>query len=166
MPADPQMPTLLRDSPGNMVPPTSSVNTGTSTPLQNIPVNTITTANLNNATVASLQRAATLGRMGSPAVSSMPSHQIHNPSHIANQNIAAAMLNRNRREASTGANPNNRANRPNHLGIGNIPAQSSGLVRQTSLGPGTPKPSTPGANFYSARRAARWACLRSHAIDS
>ncbi|KAF2425783.1 hypothetical protein EJ08DRAFT_616923 [Tothia fuscella] len=146
MPADPQMPTLLHESPGNIVPPTSSVNTGTSTPLQNIPVNTISSANLNNATVVSLQRAAGLGRMGSPIGNGAQAPQTNSPSHISSQNIAREMLNRNRREGSQGVNPNNRLNRPSHLGLGNLPAQSSSLVRQTSLGPGTPKPGTPGAN--------------------
>lgn len=57
-------------------------------------------------------------------------------------NAAALHLSRNQRESSAGANDNKR--RRLNSGLGTLPAASSNL-RQSSLGPGTPKAGTPGA---------------------
>jgi inhibitor of growth protein 3 len=143
MPVDPQMPTLLRDSPGNLVPPASSVNTGANTPLQPLSVNTGGgSSNIANAAIAQIARATAAGRMGAAAITGMPPHPLLNSSHLANApSIAAMNLNRSQREMSGG--PDNKRRRLDaHLGP--LPRSSSGLARQASLGPGTPKVSTPG----------------------
>jgi inhibitor of growth protein 3 len=147
MPVDPQMPTLLRDSPGNLVPPASSLNTGANTPLQPLPINTMGgSASMANAAIAQLARAAAVGRTSSPVVAGMQPHPLLNSSHLANApSIAAMNLNRPgpHRESSAGA-INRR--RPGHLGT--LPAHPSnlGTMRHPSLGPGTPKPLTPGGS--------------------
>lgn len=143
MPADPQMPTLLRDSPGNLVAPASSVNTGTNTPLQPLSINTSGgSTNIANAAIAQIARATAAGQMRSATIAGMQPHPLLNSSHLANApSIAAMNLSRNHREMSGG--PDNKRRR---LDLGPLPRSSSGLARQASLGPGTPKVSTPGGS--------------------
>lgn len=145
MPVDPSMPTLLRDSPGNLVAPASSVNTGANTPLQPLSINTNGgSTNIANAAIAQIARAAAVGRLGNTAMTGMQSHPLLNPSHLANaQSVAAMNLSRSNREMSGG--PENKRRRLDaHLG--QLPRNSSGLARQASLGPGTPKVATPGGS--------------------
>ena len=145
MPIDPQMPTLLRDSPGNLVPPASSAGgTGANTPLQPVSSNVAAgSANIANAAIARIASAAAAGRMAtsSPTIMGMQPHPLLNSSHLANAPSITAMnlAGRTHREMSVGSDVKRR--RLNAT-LGALPPQSSNL-RQSSLGPGTPKPSTP-----------------------
>lgn len=141
------MPTLLKDSPGNLVAPASSVNTGTNTPLQPLSVNTGGgSTSLTNQTIAHLQRAVGGGRMSNPAMAGMHSNPIMNPSSLASvQSGMTLNLNRTNREMSGGP-PENKRRRVDAHHLGQLPRNSSGLARQASLGPGTPKVATPGGS--------------------
>jgi inhibitor of growth protein 3 len=143
MPLDPQMPTLLKDSPGNLVPPASTSGTGANTPLQPLSMNGPASTSLTHAAIDRIARAAAAGRIGSPGVTGLQNHPMLNPSHIGTApSIAAMNLNRSHREMSVGSEKRRRLNQT----IGNFPAQPSHLARQSSLGPGTPKASTPGGS--------------------
>lgn len=140
------MPTLLKDSPNNLVGVASSVNTGTNTPLQPLSINTGGNgpANLTSATIAQLSRAVGGSRMGNPVMAGMQAHPILNPSHLANvQSGMSLNLNRTNREMSGG--PEKRRRPDGHL-LGPLPRHPSNLARQASLGPGTPKVATPGGS--------------------
>ncbi|KAI2619379.1 inhibitor of growth proteins N-terminal histone-binding-domain-containing protein [Hypomontagnella submonticulosa] len=71
--------------------------------------------------------------------------------HISNSaptSPAASMImnNRNQRESSAGPGGGAPKRGPRvSSGLGSLPTASSGLARHSSLGPGTPKPGTPGA---------------------
>jgi len=163
MPTDPQMPTLLRDSVGNLAPPASTSGTGTNTPLQPVSSNISGgSANIANAAIARIASVAAAGRINSsPAplgtlsspvqaphtetdwLPGIQPHPLLNNSHLANApSIAAMNINRGAREMSVGSDAKRR--RLNAT-LGALPPQSSNL-RQSSLGPGTPKPSTPGGS--------------------
>lgn len=147
MPIDPNMPSLLRESVGNQVPPPSSnASTGVSTPLNPLSINTTTggSANIANAAMARMGSNIAGGRLSSPAVASMPPHVTHNPSHLAN---ASSGMSQNQRENSVGSE--NKRRKLNQS-LGNLPTPSSNLARQSSLGPGTPKAGTPGSRAGSA----------------
>jgi len=99
-----------------------------------------------NIAVDHIRRAATMGRLGSPAM--QPQSQLSS-SHIVNAPaIAALNLSRSHREMSAGAVAANEKRRRLMEGhnLGPLPRSSSGLARQASLGPGTPKASTPGGS--------------------
>lgn len=164
MPTDPQMPTLLRDSVGNLAPPASTSGTGTNTPLQPVSSNINGGhTNIANAAIARISSAIGAGRSSSvPMPMSMqeadrltmftntninlPAMQPHpmlNSSHLANApSIAAMNINRGMREMSVSSDVKRRRITAN---LGSLPPQGSNL-RQSSLGPGTPKPSTPGGS--------------------
>lgn len=145
MPLDPSLPSLLRESSGNLVPPLSNSNTGVSTPLHPLSLNVTTggAANIANAAIARLtsgNRAASAGTLG------MQPHPLLNHS-----TPAGSARQREQSVASDSANKRRRLN----MSLGNLPATSSNLARQSSLGPGTPKASTPGSRQGSAGPAAR-----------
>lgn len=163
MPTDPQMPTLLRDSVGNLAPPASTSGTGTNTPLQPVSSNIGGgPANIANAAIARIASVAAGGRsssmptqIGTPkcptrtettrtnTASGMQPHPMLNSSHLANApSIAAMNITRGVREMSVSSDVKRR--RLNAT-LGSLPPQGSNL-RQSSLGPGTPKPSTPGVS--------------------
>jgi len=120
IPTDPEMPSLLRNSPGNLVPPASQSNTGSNTPL--LPVSG------NGGGAPNLAQAAAIARL----------------TNATNSAIQANA--RQERELSAGSDSKRR--RPTGS-IGPLPAASSNLGRQGSIGPGTPKPSTPGSRAGS-----------------
>ncbi|TID15875.1 inhibitor of growth proteins N-terminal histone-binding-domain-containing protein [Venturia nashicola] len=140
------MPTLLKDSPNNLVGVASSVNTGVNTPLQPLSINTGGNgpSSLASATISQISQAVGGGRMSHPAMAGMHgAHPILNPSHLSS--VQSGMpLNLSRppnREMSGG--PEKRRRPEGHL-LGPLPRHSSNLAQQASLGPGTPKTATPG----------------------
>lgn len=146
MPIDPQMPSLLKASPGNLVAASSASATGTSTPLQPISINAANgTSVLANEAIRRLQQANNSSRPGgSPAVLNIQNSTIVNSSAISGTSASAAInaLNRGNRELSAGTEKRRRL----AGSLGTLPPQPSNLARQSSLGPGTPKPSTPGGS--------------------
>ena len=147
MPIDPNMPSLLRESAGNQIPPPSSNgSTGVNTPLNPLSINTTTggSANIANAAMARMATNAASGRLGSPAVASMQSHPVHSPSHLAS---TTSNMSQSQREMSVSSESKRRKL---NQSLANLPAPSSNLARQSSLGPGTPKAVTPGSRAGSA----------------
>lgn len=144
MPIDHSMPSLLRESPGNLVIPSSSVTSGVNTPLQPLSLNTAGgPSNPANAALNQV-RAAIHGASSSSNVShGMPPNPMLNRSHLANApSVAALTLNRSQREMS--ASSDRKRARPE--GSLNMPPRPSNLARQSSLGPGTPKAGTPSVS--------------------
>ncbi|KAI8954041.1 inhibitor of growth proteins N-terminal histone-binding-domain-containing protein [Xylaria longipes] len=73
--------------------------------------------------------------------------QAHISSSAPASPAASMILNRNHRESSAGPGSGVPKRGPRTAsGIGNIPANPSGLARHSSIGPGTPKAGTPGAS--------------------
>lgn len=144
---DPQMPSLLRESPGNMVPPLSSTNTGANTPLQSVSGNQGGGASLAHAAIARITNAANVNARSSPSsMQNMQAQAMHNQQKLINSQNALQASARHEREMSAGSDSKRR--RPNGS-IGPLPPASSSLGRQSSMGPGTPKPSTPGSRAGS-----------------
>jgi inhibitor of growth protein 3 len=134
MPIDPQLPSLLRDSPGNLVPPSSSINTGTNTPLHPLSGNTVGgTGNLTHQAIARISNATRVA----PPIAAQHLLQHSQP------NQASAMA-RSTRETSASSEGNKR--RKLNASLGALPSHPSHLARQSSIGPGTPKPQTPSAS--------------------
>jgi inhibitor of growth protein 3 len=135
---DPPIPSLF-DNKDRYREPSKSIfseaTTGQATPLNptsgNAPLQLSLAQRLNNATGRSSSASAFVA------------------SHIAARNSAPATpasaphLQQRQRESSTGAAENKR--RRLNVTVSNLPAMSSNL-RQSSLGPGTPKAGTPGAS--------------------
>ncbi|KAF2677345.1 hypothetical protein K458DRAFT_319893 [Lentithecium fluviatile CBS 122367] len=143
IPTDLQMPSLLRDSPGNMVPPSSLATTGANTPLQSVSGNHAGPGgpNLAHAAIARISNAANMSR-GNPSIQNMTAQALLNQQRLANQQSVAQATARQEREMS--ASSDSKRRRPN-LNTGPLPTPG----RQSSLGPGTPKPSTPGSRAGS-----------------
>ena len=147
IPLDPNMPSLLRESPGNQIPPPSSNgSTGVSTPLNPLSINASMggSANIANAAMARMATTAAAGRLSSPAVAAMQPHPMLNPSHLS---TATSAPSQSQREMSVGSE--NKRRKLNQS-LGALPIASSSLARQSSLGPGTPKAGTPGSRAGSA----------------
>lgn len=144
------MPSLLRDSPGNMVPPPSLANTGANTPLQTVSGNHAGPggANLAQAAMARIASVASINARTNPNGPTMTAQALLNQQRISNQQNAAQAAARQERELSAGSDNNNKRRRPN-LNTGPLPGPPSGLGRQSSMGPGTPKASTPGSRAGS-----------------
>ncbi|KAF2273119.1 uncharacterized protein EI97DRAFT_461372 [Westerdykella ornata] len=149
IPADPQLPSLLKDSPGNMVPPSSLSNTGANTPLHPISGN-------QPGGPANLAQAAAIARMNSAvgasgrlpsSLQTMQTQAVLNQQRLREAQAPAQAMSRQEREMSTGSDGKRR--RPTGS-LGPLPPPAtSGLARQGSMGPGTPKPSTPGSRAGS-----------------
>ena len=142
IPADPQMPSLLRDSPGNLVPPLSSSNTGANTPLHPVSGNQGGGAP-NLAQAAAIARSVANVNSRAAPMQNMQTQALLNQQRLTNAQSAAQATARSERELSAGSDSKRR--RPTGS-IGPLPAASSSLGRQNSVGPGTPKPSTPGGS--------------------
>jgi inhibitor of growth protein 3 len=144
------MPSLLRDSPGNMVPPSSTSNTGTSTPLHPVSGNhgggapnfaqAAAIARLTNATNANLNARL------NPSLQNMQTQALLNQQRLTNAQSAIQANARQERELSAGSDSKRRRPTGN---IGPLPTASSNLSRQGSVGPGTPKASAPGSRAGS-----------------
>ncbi|KAI0160309.1 inhibitor of growth proteins N-terminal histone-binding-domain-containing protein [Xylariaceae sp. FL1272] len=127
-----EIPSLVRPSAANhsAVPPQVLAVTKSSTPLN--PIH-------NNAT-------PTIARVPPPQARSSQ-FQPHHSSSAPTTPAASIILSRNQRESSAGPGSGVPKRGPRTAsGIGNLPANPSGLARQSSLGPGTPKAGTPGAS--------------------
>ncbi|KAK7534541.1 inhibitor of growth proteins N-terminal histone-binding-domain-containing protein [Phyllosticta citricarpa] len=139
---DPQLPSLLRDSPGNLVPPVSSNATGANTPIPSLS-NTKVSQPLAALTMQRLAHVTGQARtVGSPGVGG--SGTILNQGNMPPGSNLAAAQNR-QREMSVSSETKRR-----RLHLGSIPSASSSLARQSSMGPGTPKVATPGSRAGSA----------------
>lgn len=138
------MPSLLRDSPGNLVPPLSSSNTGANTPLHPVSGNQGGGAP-NLAQAAAIARITSATNVNSRAapMQNMQTQALLNQQRLTNAQSAAQATARSERELSAGSDSKRR--RPTGS-IGPLPTASSSLGRQNSVGPGTPKPSTPGGS--------------------
>ncbi|KAF2186644.1 hypothetical protein K469DRAFT_142522 [Zopfia rhizophila CBS 207.26] len=147
IPMDPQMPSLLRDSPGNIVPPPSSTNTGANTPLHPLSGNTGGGANIAHAAIARIASVANSGgRMNPSSLQNMQAQALINQQRLTNAQNAIQATARQEREMSVGSDSKRRRL---NASLGSLPSASSSLARQSSLGPGTPKPSTPGSRAGS-----------------
>ncbi|KAF1846069.1 uncharacterized protein K460DRAFT_417223 [Cucurbitaria berberidis CBS 394.84] len=153
IPTDAQMPSLLRDSPGNLVPPSSMTTTGANTPLLPVSGNhgggapnlaqAAAIARITNATSVNLN-----SRMN-PSLQNMQTQALLNQQRLTNAQSATqpnARQEREMREMSAGSDSKRRRPTGN---IGPLPAAPSNLGRQSSTGPGTPKPATPGSRAGS-----------------
>ncbi|KAK8193815.1 inhibitor of growth proteins N-terminal histone-binding-domain-containing protein [Phyllosticta capitalensis] len=135
---DPQLPSLLRDSPGNLVPPVSSSATGANTPIPSLsntkasqPLAALTIQRLAHAT-GQARAASTPGVGGSGTI-------LHRSDVPPGSNLAAAQ--NRQREMSVSSDTKRR-----RLHLGSLPPASSSLARQSSIGPGTPKVATPSGS--------------------
>ncbi|KAF2006285.1 hypothetical protein P154DRAFT_517917 [Amniculicola lignicola CBS 123094] len=148
LPADPAMPSLLRESPGNQVPPSSLTNTGASTPLQTVSGNQGPgAANLAQAAaIARLTHATNPPARMTPQMQSLQAQAMSNQQRLTIAQSGIQANARQERERSAGSDSKRR--RPNGS-LGPLPPAPSGLARQPSMGPGTPKPSTPGSRAGS-----------------
>lgn len=136
------LPSLLRDSKANLVPPTSSTTTGTNTPLHPLSGNTAGgSANIANAAIARINQAA---RLSSPGAAGLQPHHLLTHSQTVNAQSSTPMS-RGSREVSVSNDPKRRRL---NSSLGTLPTATSNL-RQSSLGPGTPKASTPGSRAGS-----------------
>jgi inhibitor of growth protein 3 len=127
-----EIPSLIRPSAAN--------NSNTSVRVLSITTNS-TPLNpiLNNATPT----AARLSNSQARAAQA----QAHISSSAPATPAASMILNRNQRESSAGPGSGVPKRVPRTgSGIGNLPVNSSGLARHSSIGPGTPKAGTPGAS--------------------
>ncbi|KAI1333268.1 inhibitor of growth proteins N-terminal histone-binding-domain-containing protein [Xylariaceae sp. FL0255] len=126
-----EIPSLVRASAANHsdVPPRVLAVTKTATPLN--PIH-------NNATPPTV-RLSTQIRVSQSTT--------HVSSSAPATPAASMILNRNQRESSAGPGSGVPKRGPRAAsGLGTLPANSSGLARHSSLGPGTPKAGTPGAS--------------------
>jgi inhibitor of growth protein 3 len=145
IPLDPSMPTLLRNSPGNLVPSADSGrSTGASTPLQ--PLSTNSLAGPSIAHVAALNRLAASGgmvpRVGSSNVAAQIQQAVLQSASQQLQSGANGTPARVQREMSA-SGPDAKRRRLNAT-LGTLPTPIlTNATRQSSLGPGTPKAGTP-----------------------
>jgi inhibitor of growth protein 3 len=147
IPADAQMPSLLKDSPGNLVAPSSINNTGAHTPLHPVSGNQGGgAANIANAAIARITSATSTGTPSRSSLQTMQAQALLNQQRLTNQQGAAQAESRQAREMSVGSDGKRR--RP-HGSLGPLPPPSN-LARPPSIGPGTPKASTPVSRQGSA----------------
>ena len=152
MPADPSLPSLVQESTGNLVPPVTSTSTGVSgvsTPLNPLSGNASGgSASIANAAVARMAGSTMMSSTATPSTVGMQPHPLLNQPHLANTSSLSTMsMNQRQRETSVSSETKRRKL---NSSLGSIPTLSSGLARQSSLGPGTPKASTPGSRAGSA----------------
>lgn len=141
---DPTLPSLLNPTVGNRLPPISTSTTSASTPLNPLSGNAGPSTTIANTLLARLvQPPQQSQRPASPAVtSSLQATHSHLPSNLTPTIPASTIHLQNRaRESSAGASDAKRRRLNASL---SIPPTSSNL-RQSSLGPGTPKAGTPSA---------------------
>ncbi|KAF2465366.1 uncharacterized protein BDR25DRAFT_318607 [Lindgomyces ingoldianus] len=149
IPTDPRMPSLLRESEGNLVAPASVTNTGANTPLHPLSGNTSGgSANLHQATVVARLNSAinASARMNPSSLQTMQTQALLNQQRLTNAQSAIQATARQEREMSAGSDSKRRRL---NASLGSLPQPSSQLARSSSMGPGTPKPSTPGSRAGS-----------------
>ncbi|KAK9773663.1 hypothetical protein AB5N19_05472 [Seiridium cardinale] len=124
-----ETPSVLRPSAANhSIPSTKYPNAAASSPM------------------GSLTSSVTLGtRLTNPQIRTTQA-QVHGSSSAPVTPAATIILSRKDRESSAGPGSGVPRKGPRtNSGLGNTPVASSGLARHSSIGPGTPKPGTPGA---------------------
>jgi inhibitor of growth protein 3 len=149
IPMDPNMPSLLRDSPGNIVPPPSAATTGANTPLNPLSGNTSGgAANIAHAAIAHIKNATTGGgaRMNPSSLQNMQATALLNQQRLTNAQSAIQANARQEREMSAGSETKRRRM---NASLGSLPQPPSSLGPPSSKGPGTPKASTPGSRAGS-----------------
>ncbi|KAF2711845.1 hypothetical protein K504DRAFT_465580 [Pleomassaria siparia CBS 279.74] len=148
IPTDPQMPSLLRESPGNLVPLPSATNTGASTPLHPVSGNQGgSTTIAHNAVVARIANATNVNARANPsALQTMQAQAMLNQQRLANQQGALQADARQRRELSVSSE--GQRQRPG-ASLGTLPPRPTQLARQPSMTPGTPRTSTPASRAGS-----------------
>lgn len=130
-----------------MVPPSSLSTTGANTPLQAVSGNQGPGgANIAHAAIARITNATNLNSRMNPNLQNMTQQALLNQQRLTNQQSATQATARQEREMSAGSDSKRR--RPN-LSTGPLPGPPSSLGRASSMGPGTPKPSTPGSRAGS-----------------
>ncbi|KAI1334739.1 inhibitor of growth proteins N-terminal histone-binding-domain-containing protein [Xylariaceae sp. FL0016] len=126
-----EIPSLIRPSAAN--------HSNTSVKLLSVSTSTPLNPIHNNA-------SPTAARLSNPQIRTTQS-QTHVSASAPTSPAASMILNRNQRETSAGPGSGAPKRGPRtSSSLGNVPAASSGLARHSSLGPGTPKASTPGAS--------------------
>ncbi|KAI1811635.1 hypothetical protein GGS20DRAFT_562022 [Poronia punctata] len=135
-----EIPSLIRPSAAN--------NSNTSLRVLSVTTNS-TPLNpiLNNATPTTVRLSNSQARAAQA--------QAHISSSAPASPAASMILNRNQRESSAGPSGVPKRGPRTGSGVGNLPANSSGLARHSSLGPGTPKAGTPGASSRSGSAGPR-----------
>ncbi|KAF2748381.1 hypothetical protein M011DRAFT_466786 [Sporormia fimetaria CBS 119925] len=146
IPIDPSLPSLLRDSPGNLVPPSSLTNTGANTPLLTITNQGGGAPNLAQAAAIARINSVAAGANSRLPLQNMQTQALINQQRLTNAQSAIQAIARQEREMSAGSDGKRR--RPGGS-LGPLPQAGSGLTRQASMGPGTPKPSAPGSRANS-----------------
>lgn len=138
--ADSQLPSLLSESPANLVGPASVTGTGANTPILPLGFGAGGSTNIANAAMARMANTAALGNRQSIAapIAGMQ------PSPLS---ITSAVTQRPR-ETSVGATNDSKRRRV-QASLGTIPIPASNL-HQSSLGPGTPRQNTPISRAGSA----------------
>ena len=134
---DPQLPSLLNNTSLNArLPPLSTTTTGSSTPLHPLSGNAGPSTTIANAPIQRLVQPSS-HRQPSPlsALSTNAAIQAHNMTAVRQNARSPSIDNQKRRRLN-----------PSHL---NVPATSSSL-RQSSLGPGTPRGGLDGASRGSS----------------
>lgn len=152
--ADPPLPSLLHPSSANRVPPISASTTGASTPLNPLSGNAGPSTTIANSGLARLAHPPPTGqRTSSTSVtgSLQPHHPLLASTHLGTSapatpgGASAIQVHHQRhRESSAGAASDLKRRRFGQA-LNSLPSTSSGLARQSSLGPGTPKAGTPGS---------------------
>jgi inhibitor of growth protein 3 len=155
LPLDPSMPTLLRQSPGNLVPhvDSSGRSTGASTPLQPLSTNALAGGGGPSiAQVAALNRLAASGNIvpraavGNSVAAQIQHAALHSAAaqhHL--QSSVNAGTPRMQRELSANG-PDSKRRRLN-ASLGPLPTPIlTNTTRHSSLGPGTPRAGTPGGS--------------------
>ena len=141
IPLDPQMPSLLRASPGNLVPADSNTTTGANTPLQPLSINTSGTLNYAQAAINRLANATAIGAR-TPTATVQP-HPLQQSQLAKPPVVNGTAVNPKQRESSAGVDPKRRRL---NASLGPLPPPLINTVRHSSLGPGTPKVTTPGVS--------------------
>ena len=152
--AEPPLPSLLHPSSANRVPPISTSSTGASTPLNPLSSNVGPSTTIANSTITRLAHPPPTGhRTASPSIINplQPHHPLLASAHHlgasapATPGSTSAPQAHRHRESSAGA-PSDFKRRRFGQALGSLPSTSSGLARQSSLGPGTPKAGTPAGS--------------------
>ena len=153
IPSDPSLPSLIQESTGNLVPPAPSTSmgvSGVSTPLTPLSVNALGgSSSIAHAAVARMTSSTANGRTNSPSIVGMQPHPMLGQFQQQTSSLTPTGMSISQRQRETSVSSETKRRKLNSS-LGSVPTSSSGLARQSSLGPGTPKNSTPGSRAGSA----------------
>ncbi len=150
MTSDPPLPSLLHDSPANLVGPASAPTTGISTPLNPLSVNAGPSTTIANSGLAQFARPQPGSQQnGSSSVLSgvQPLHPLIGSSHLVNSapTTPGSAIHLQPRQRESSAGPLNDAKRRRHNNQPGSLLATSTTIRQASHGPPTPKAGTPAS---------------------